>query len=786
MKKVLMAALVCGVAQTGWAYDESEPDSIALNELSEVVVKAVKAQKYAPFAVSRIGKEEVQQFARSGQELPFLLSRTPGVTAWSENGLGTGTTYMRLRGSGDSRINVTLDGVSLNSPEDQCVFWANMNSYAALLGGMQVQRGVGTSTNGDGAFGGSVVLSTATPGLVPSAQVSASYGSHGTYNAGGKFSSGLMGNHWMLDGAYHHTGTDGYVHGTGGQSGSYYGGLTYVNTDGTLKLSYKNIGNYEKTGQAWNGVTAGNDDYSMNAYDGVRTYADMYRLGLGKYNSLYERFEPDWNGGWTTERYRLADGTLWDKTTDNFRQNHNLLNLAWRINDFWSTSATLHYTHGHGYYDEFRYQNKLKKFGLSNFVLSDGSVLKKTDFVRQKGLTQDTYGMVWNVNYQDRRWDVMAGASFRNFEGNHWGYLTYVANEELRQEVLADGKYKYYDSDATKADNQLFLKGTYHLTSAWDVFADVQYRHVGFMTNGINDKFYEEGNAYYNQSLNIKKQYDFINPKAGLSYHNGGHNAYLSYALSHREPERNNFTDNGAYPAPKAESLHDVEAGYGFNSGRWHAAASLYAMLYHNQFVQTGAVSDIGESLTTNIARSHRLGVELSAGVKVTQWLDLEANAALSRNRIKDFTEVVETYDGDWNDMAPTEVHYDNSTLAFSPSAIVNGFADFHFKGFKATWHTNLVSRQYLDNTECKERSLPKYSQTNVYLSYDLKCGRKGLKNTVLGVNFNNIFNRHYAAGGWVYSAIVGDDYPQDSRYYQIGYIPMAGFTVMGHVTLKF
>lgn len=786
MKKVFLAALVWSVAQTGWAYDESEPDSIALNELSEVVVKAVKAQKYAPFAVSRIGKEEVQQFARSGQELPFLLSRTPGVTAWSENGLGTGTTYMRLRGSGDSRINVTLDGVSLNSPEDQCVFWANMNSYAALLGGMQVQRGVGTSTNGDGAFGGSVVLSTATPGLVPSAQVSASYGSYGTYNAGGKFSSGLMGNHWMLDGAYHHTGTDGYVHGTGGQSGSYYGGLTYVNNDGTLKLSYKNIGNYEKTGQAWNGVTAGNDDYSMNAYDGVRTYADMYRLGLGKYNSLYERFEPDWNGGWTTERYRMADGTLWDKTTDNFRQNHNLLNLAWRINDFWSTSATLHYTHGHGYYDEFRYQNKLKKFGLPNFVLSDGSVLKKTDFVRQKGLTQDTYGMVWNVNYQDRRWDVMAGASFRNFEGNHWGYLTYVANEELRHEVLADGKYKYYDSDAAKADNQIYLKGTYHLTPAWDVFADVQYRHVGFMTSGINDKFYDEGSAYYNQQLNIKKKYDFINPKAGLNYHNGGHNAYLSYALSHREPERNNFTDNGAYPAPKAESLHDVEAGYGFNSERWHAAASLYAMLYHNQFVQTGAVSDIGESLTTNIARSHRLGVELSAGVKVAQWLDLEANAALSRNRIKDFTEVVETYDGDWNDMAPTEVHYDNSTLAFSPSAIVNGFADFHFKGFKATWHTNLVSRQYLDNTECKERSLPKYSQTNVYLSYDLKCGRKGLKSTVLGVNFNNIFNRHYAAGGWVYSSIVGDDYPEHSRYYQIGYIPMAGFTVMGHVTLKF
>lgn len=786
MKKVFLAALVWSVAQTGWAHGESEPDSIALNELGEVVVKAVKAQKHAPFAVSRIGKEEVQRFARSGQELPFLLARTPGVTAWSENGMGTGTTYMRMRGAADSRINVTLDGVSLNSPEDQCVFWANMNSYAALLGDIQVQRGVGTSTNGDGAFGGSVVLSTAAPVLAPSGQVSASYGSYGTYNAGGKISSGLIGEHWMLDGAYHHTGTDGYVHGTQGKSGSYYGGITYVNTDGTLKLSYKNIGNYEKTGQAWNGVTAGNDDYSMNAYDGVRTYADMYRLGLGRYNSLYERFEPDWNGGWTTERYRMADGTLWDKTTDNFWQNHNLLNLAWRIDSHWTTSATMHYTRGHGYYDEFRYQNKLKKFGLSDFTLADGSLLKKTDFVRQKGLTQDTYGMLWNVNYEDSRWDVMAGASFRNFEGNHWGYLTYVANEELRREVMADGKYKYYDSDATKADNQIYLKGTYHLTPAWDVFADVQYRHVGFMTSGINDKFYDEGNAYYNQQLNIKKKYDFINPKAGLNYHNGGHNAYLSYALSHREPERNNFTDNGSYPAPKAESLHDVEMGYSFNNGTWHAGAGLYAMLYHNQFVQTGELSDIGESLTTNIDRSYRLGVELTAGVKVTSWMSLEANAALSSNRIKDFTEVVETYDGDWNDMAPTQVHYDNSTLAFSPAAVVNGFADFHVKGFKATWHTNLVSRQYLDNTACKARSLPKYSQTNVSLSYDLKCGRKGLKSTVLGVNFNNIFNRHYAAGGWVYSAIVGDDYPQDSRFYQIGYIPMAGFTVMGHVTLKF
>ena len=783
MKKILAAALVMGVAQSGLAADRQEPDTTAMRELNEVMVQAVKAPKYAPFAVSQIDRKELETFSKTGQELPFLFARTPGVMAWSENGLGTGTTYMRLRGAGDSRINVTIDGVALNSPEDQSVFWANMNSYAALLGNVQIQRGVGTSTNGDGAFGGSIVLTTAAPSLIPSLEVSGSYGSYNTYNAGGKFSTGLLGNHWIIDGAYHHTGTDGYIHGTDGNSGSYYGGLAYVNSDGTLKVSYKNIGNYEVTGQAWNGVTAGNDDYSMNVYDGVRTYRDLYKMGMGRFNSLYEQFNPDDH---TISRYQMADGSLWKRTTDNFWQNHNLLNLSWQIDEHWSTSGTIHFTHGHGYYDEFRPNNKLSKYGLANFTLADGSTLKKTDFVRQKGLTQDTYGMIWNLHYNDRRWAVSAGASFQNFEGDHWGYLTYAKNEELAAAILADGRHQYYDTDATKADDQIYVKGTYHISSHWDVMGDVQYRHVGWMMTGINDKFYSEESNYYNQQLNIKKQYDFLNPKAGFSYHNGPHNAYISYALSHREPERNNFTDNGAYPAPKAESVHDIELGYNVNTSRWHAGANFYSMIYHNQFVQTGAVSDIGEALTTNIKRSYRMGVELTAGVKVTKWMSLEANAALSANRIKDFDEVVETYDDDWNYMDPTVLHYSNSTLAFSPTAIVNGFADFHFGAFQATWHTNLVSRQYLDNTECKERSLPKYSQTNIHLGYDIKCGSKGLKHAVLGLDLNNIFNRRYASNAWVWSSIVGQNNPNENRYYQIGYTPMAGFTLMGNITLKF
>ena len=789
MKKLCIAVLMMGM--TAFSDVKSQmlnKDSVKMEELNEVVVKAVKAPANAPFAVSKIDRKQLETFSKTGQELPFLFARTPGVMAWSENGMGTGTTYMRIRGAGDSRINVTLDGVSLNSPEDQCVFWVNMNSYAALLSNVHIQRGVGTSTNGDGAFGGTVALQTKFPNTMPELQLTVSGGSYNTWNFGGNFSTGLWKNHLIIDGAYHGTHTDGYIHGTEGNSGSYYGGLTYINNEGTLKLSYKSIGNYEKTGQAWNGVTAGNDDYSLNAYDGVRTYKDMYRLGLGKYNSLYEYFDPDWAGGWTINRYRMNDGSLWPRTTDNFWQNHHLLNLSWRINDRWSTTGTLHYTHGRGYYEEFRYQNKgPKKFGLPT-TLSDGSTLGKEDYVRKKGLTQDTYGVIWNVNYKNEKWDVIGGLSLQNFEADHYGYLTYTSNDQLRADLFTDkGRYKYYGSNATKTDDQLFLKGMYHITPSWDAFADVQYRHVAFLTNGTNDKFIAQPDGSYTaHQLNISRHYDFINPKAGFSFHRGGHNAYLSYALSHREPERNNFTDNGNYPLPKSESLHDVELGYSYQTARWHAGIGLYTMHYHNQFVQTGAVSDIGEKLTANIYSSYRQGIELTGEVNVTKWFSLEANAAISRNTIRDFDEVVETYDASWDEIDPTTVHYDNSTLAFSPSVILNGFADFHWKGFEAIWHTNFVSRQYLDNTANKDRSLPKFSQTSIRLGYDLKVAQKGLKHILFGVNLNNIFNRHYASSGWVYSAIVGTDYPESNRYYQIGYIPMAGFTAMGNITLKF
>lgn len=791
MKKFIGVALAAACACPSQAAGEqTKLDTTRVNNLNEVVVKAVRAPKSSPFAVENIKKTELERFASSGKELPMLFARTPGVLAWSENGVGTGTVYMRMRGAADSRINVTVDGVPLNSPEDQCVFWANMNSYAALMGSAQIQRGIGASTNGDGAFGGSVSLATAAPSLKPTVEVTGSYGSFNTYRVGGNFSTGLLADHFIIDGAYHETNTDGYIHGTGGRSGSYYGGLTWLGD--RFKLSYKNIGNFEHTGQAWNGVAACNydGDTDLKAW-GINSYKDMWKHGLGKFNSLYEELVIPMDDNWaadptkplTTERYKMRDGSYWKQTTDNFEQSHNILNFTWQPADMrWSHSVTAHYTYGYGYYTEFKKDTKLaSKFGINEMYEKNGELKPvKSDAIRKKGLTQNNYGALYNVNYKDALWDVMGGFSMQLFRCNHWGKVTYIADETLEKKYFTDGRYKYYDSDANKNDWSWFFKANRKFGNGWNWFLDMQMRYVNYNTDGLNDHFEQgaDGN-YKNQSIDINENYFFVNPKAGISYDANGHKAYASIAYANREPERNNFTDNIGYGNPSPERLLDLEWGYQYQGENWFAGVNFYYMKYVNQFVMTGEKSDIGESLTRNIKDSYRLGAEVSAGWSPLSWLSLEGNAALSRNRLKNFKECVESWDGPavWNT-------YKSSTIAFSPSVILNGFVDVHFAGFRATWHTNFVSKQYLDNTESSERSLPCYSQTNVNASYTFNFAKRvlGLKQVVLGADFNNIFDRHYAASGYVYY----DWYNNNKRNSTVAYIPMAGFNCLGTVTLKF
>lgn len=645
MKKIIGVALAAAcTCPSQAAGEQNKLDTTRVNNLNEVVVKAVRAPKSSPFAVENINKPELERFATSGRELPMLFARTPGVLAWSENGVGTGTVYMRMRGAADSRINVTVDGVPLNSPEDQCVFWANMNSYAALMGSAQIQRGIGSSTNGDGAFGGAVSLATAAPSLKPTVEVTGSYGSFNTYRFGGKFSTGLLWDHLVLDGAYHETNTDGYIHGTSGRSGSYYGGLTWFGD--RFKISYKNIGNFEHTGQAWNGVPACNydGDTDLKAW-GIKSYKDMWKHGLGKFNPLYESLNIPMDANWapdpsqplTTERYKMRDGSYWDQTTDNFEQSHNILNFTWQPTDRWSHSITAHYTYGYGYYNEFKQNTKLaSKFGINEMYVKDGELkLVKSDAIRKKGLTQNNYGALYNVNYKDALWDVTGGLSMQLFRCNHWGKVTYIADKTLEDKYFSNGRYKYYDSDADKNDWSWFFKANRKFGKGWNWFLDMQMRYVNYQTDGINDRFEQgaDGN-YKNQSININENYFFVNPKAGISYDANGHKVYASIAYANREPERNNFTDNIGYGNPSPERLLDIEWGYQYQGENWFAGVNFYYMKYVNQFVMTGEKSDIGEALTRNIKDSYRLGAELSAGWSPLSWLSVEGNAALSRNRL--------------------------------------------------------------------------------------------------------------------------------------------------------
>ncbi len=755
-----------------------EADSLRVAALDEVVVRGVRLGEDAPFTVDNISSEVLSRFEGEARELPTLFSRLPGIISWSDNGVGIGTTYLRIRGSADSRINVTLDGVPLNSPEDECVFWANMNSYAGFLGSIQVQKGVGSSTAGDGAFGGNIALAHRAIERDRSFDATVSYGMYNSFNAGANYSTGLLHDHFSVDAAYHHTFTGGYMAGTSGMSGSALVSLSWISHN--MIVRYSNILNYERMGQAWNGVDTGellDGNYGIST--GLNSYKDFYRAGLGRYNNLYESLVTNPDGSYSTSRYTLRDGTFWKQTTDRFFQDHNILSLTLDVGRHMNTSLTLHYTAGHGSYEEFQPNAKLSKYGIKDFTLSDGTLLTRTDFVRQKGLGQNTFGAIYNLTYDEGAWTVVAGGAVNGFSGGHYGYINYIANEEL-WDYFGGKRYSYYGSGAKKWDANLFARATYKLPFDLALYGDVQYRWVYYNISGANDKFLDIGDEYMNQILLITEKYHFFNPKAGLSYTKNGHKAYASVAISHREPERNNFTDNGSYPSPTAERLTDWELGYSYNARTWYADATFYYMKYHNQFVQTGELSDIGEALTTNIKDSYRMGVELSLGVTPIKWLTLSGNLALSKNRIKDFDEVVE----DW-DFGSQTIHYDHSTLAFSPSFVGNLFVEIGQKGWKGTWHTALVSRQYLDNTAAKDRSLPSYSVSDLSLSYTLSLPKTS--SMTFSVYLNNIFNRHYAASGWVYSAICESaGNTNENRYREIGYFPMAGTCLMTNVSYHF
>ncbi|MCQ2184505.1 MAG: TonB-dependent receptor plug domain-containing protein [Bacteroidales bacterium] len=757
MTEILALCLAAGISAATFS-EEIPSDTTSANPwqeedavlLQESVATAVLAPRNAPFAVSNISRDALEKFSSESAELPFLLTGIPGVTATSDNGIGSGTSYLRIRGCDGSRINVTIDGVSLNSPEDETVFWANMNSYSDFLSSVQVRRGVGPSTCGDGAFGGSIALTTKDPSPEPSIRAGGSYGSFNTFKGGINLSSGRLWNHLSLDGGFNASGTDGYVDGTAGRSGSYYGAAIWKGNNFTLR--YRHIGNFEHTGQAWNGVEGGS-----------KSYRQLYEEGLGRHNNLIG-------------------------AADHFRQNHNILSAAWAPAPQWNLSAALRYSGGSGYYTETKKDCALSKFGLSEFIGEDGSIVKTSDLTRKKGLDEHTWSTVLCARWKNDRLSVSGGVHAQFFKAWHYGYLTGISNPSLAEKI--GDMYRYYSSDARKNEVSPYVKVTWDFARNWSAYADIQYRHVFYTTDGQNDKFVIRGGGIEQQMLDVREFYDFLNPKAGVSFHSGPHSAFACWAMSSREPQRNNFTDNGHHGAPRPEHLLDYEAGYSFSGKRVSTCITLYYMDFRDQLVQTGEISDIGEALTANVAKSLRTGAEITASWKVNRHIDLNAAAAFSLSRIKDFEEVVDDWD---SPSGARRIHYDSTPIAFSPAVTAGAGLNFHLGSLSAALEGHFVSRQYLDNTASADRSLPAYGTLDLRLDYrlDIGAGHPAAGRIIPGIDFfvklGNMSDSHHAASGWVYSAVSeSQGYTPEKRYMEFGWFPVAGFTATGGISIDF
>ncbi|MBO5812800.1 MAG: TonB-dependent receptor, partial [Bacteroidaceae bacterium] len=508
----------------------------------------------------------------------------------------------------------------------------------------------GTSTNGTGAFGATVNMVSEKPSLTPHIDAEGTMGSYNTYNGTIKAGSGLLFNHLVLDGRFSVTNSDGYIDRTKSHLGSYFTSASWYGNDYLIKL--KNFGSFEHTGQAWNGVPS-----------------DSIEAGKRTYNSL-------------GVFYDHKDRIHFRPTTDNYLQNHTHLSFIKNINDLWDAQATLFYTYGIGYYEDMKDNSNLaKKFGLNNYAGIEG------DANRQKWLKNNSLGGIFNVTRKSDRLDLTMGGGFQYFDGDHWGEFESIINSADSSKINI-GNAHYYDSNAKKNDANIYLKGVYHIGDNLHLFADAQYRYVNYLISGNNDVFIKDGNGkYHNQLLNIDETFHFFNPKAGISYSADWGNSYFSVTKIEREPTRNNYTDNGGSLMPKAETLYDYELGYRYKGDNWFAGFNLYYMDYKNQLIATGQLSDIGEVLTENVKDSYRRGIEIEAGATLFDHIVWNGNATFSQNKIVNFTEYVDNWDGN-----PLQIHYDETDIALSPGITAYSRLSASFlKGFNASITTNYV-----------------------------------------------------------------------------------------------
>ncbi len=758
MKRLFGLAALFAVATTQAAELDTQLDTLKSVELQDVQVVATRATHKTPVAFTNMSKEQLKA-VNFGQDIPYLLSLTPSITMTSDAGNGIGYTSLRVRGTDPSRINITANGIPMNDAESAQLYWVNMGDFASSVQSMQIQRGVGTSTNGAGAFGATLNMQTENIGVEPFLGLDMSGGSYYSHKQTLRFGTGLLGGHWGIQGRLSNIGSKGYIDRASTKLNSYFLQAGYF-SDNTM-VKFITFNGVEETYHAWN-------------------YTSKYEQSLygRRYNSCGEYYDADGN-----TRY-------YDNQTDNYHQQNYQLIWNQHLSNMLSLNAALHYTKGEGYYEEYKRKRTLFEYDLDNAM-----TWATSDLVRQKKMDNDFYGVVASIQYDNKsNLQATLGGGWNKYDGNHFGLVKWVKSPV--DALLPD--HKYYDNNTKKTDFNVYGKVTYGLFAGLNAYVDLQYRHVGVKMEGPTDEINWDNNQRI--VYNMDESYNFFNPKFGLNYDiTPNHKVYASYAIAHKEPTRNNFENNinAELEMPKAERLNDLELGYKYQSEVFTAGANFYWMDYKDQFVLTGEIDKIGEAITRNVDKSYRLGVEIEAALKPVDWFRWDVNATWSKNQVKGIT--VKLTDKSVADLG-------DQPLAFSPEWIVNNIFTFNYKGLNASIQSQYISEQYMTNTGFKSyKTLDDNGQptdvsmmldghfvTNIDLSYNFKLPKLGIKDATIGVTLYNLFSAEYDNNGWAAPAyekengkVVATGW-DTSDLYEAGFAPSAPFNMMAHLSVNF
>ena len=695
--------VVLSCSLSSFAQEETK-DSTKAKSLEEVIVKATRADEKTPVTFSNFTKKDFSK-RNLGQDIPVLMNYLPSVVTTTDAGNGVGYTGIRVRGSDATRVNVTINGIPYNDSESHGTYWVNMPDFASSTESIQLQRGVGTSTNGAGAFGASLNLATESS-VKASGEISNSYGSFNTNKHTVKFSTGLLNNNFELSGRLSQIKSDGYIDRAFSDLKSYFLQGNYIGK--TTKIKALVFGGKEHTYQAWNGI-----DTATLHNDPTFNSAGMYTDEFGN-----TRF--------------------YDNETDNYQQDHAQLHWNEKLDENLDLNVALHYTKGKGFYENYKEDADFTEYGMTPTA---GQTT--TDLVRQKWLDNDFYGTTFSLNYKNEKIDVVFGGAANKYEGDHFGkviWARYASTSELGD--------KYYEDYGIKTDINTFLKATYQILDKLSLYGDLQFRHVNYEATGV-------------QATKVNDNFNFFNPKAGLTYEfNANNNLYFSYAKAHREPNRTDY-ENGT---PKPEKLNDFELGWRYKSEKIKLNLNGYYMAYKDQLVLTGKLDDVGAPIRENSGDSYRLGIEADAKIVLTEKWVIAPNISISESMNKDF----------YTDASGSLESLGDTNIAYAPKFIVGNIVTFSpVKNINIAVLSKFVGKQYLNNTNDKSSYLSDYFVNDFSFSWDIPV-KKVFKEISITALCNNIFNRKYVSNAFDY----GGGY--------IYYYPQAGANFLSGVTLKF